>query len=64
MAEMMRHAHEVAQGERFAFGANWVRFLKVLFSLTARLLGGWGSPMWYIKDIVRVHANSLFLVKE
>jgi hypothetical protein len=64
MAEMMHHAHEVAQGERLAFGANWGRFLKVLFGLAARLLGGWGSPVWYIKNIVRVHANSLFLVKE
>jgi 2-polyprenyl-6-hydroxyphenyl methylase/3-demethylubiquinone-9 3-methyltransferase len=30
MAKMMQHASEVAEGERFAFGANWWRFLKVL----------------------------------
>jgi hypothetical protein len=30
MAKMMQHAYEVAEGERFAFGANWWRFLKVL----------------------------------
>ena len=30
MAKMMQHAHEVAEGQRFEFGANWVRFLEVL----------------------------------
>src|SRR5437899_6784408 len=30
MTKTMQHAHEVAKGERFAFGANWWRFLKVL----------------------------------
>jgi hypothetical protein len=32
MTKTMQHAHEVAEDERFAFGANWWRFLKVLNS--------------------------------
>jgi len=27
---MSSHATEVRQGERFGFGANWMRFLKIL----------------------------------
>ena len=30
MTKTMQHAHEIAEGQRFAFGANWMRFLEVL----------------------------------
>ena len=30
MTKRMQHAHEDAQGQRFEFGVNWLRFLEIL----------------------------------